>query len=149
MPESLEHPIEKNSCIISSQFLGSSSDNFHIVHPTTSQTLTVPQHNPLMLECVVSGLSVSYVRWYKDDQDVLTKGRWRMLHSHLMIDSINTSDAGNYSCVVDNKSGVVKHVNYSINVLGKICSGKMLDWRVFFEAINLWSMRHAIVKLTE
>ncbi|XP_053223798.1 cell adhesion molecule-related/down-regulated by oncogenes isoform X1 [Podarcis raffonei] len=111
--DDLKHEPSGHKLIISS----SSSDNFHIVHPTTSQTLAVPQHNPLMLECVVSGLSVSYVHWYKDDQDVLTKGRWRMLHSHLMIDSINTSDAGNYSCVVDNKSGVVKHVNYSINVL--------------------------------
>ncbi|XP_033027728.1 cell adhesion molecule-related/down-regulated by oncogenes isoform X2 [Lacerta agilis] len=111
--DDLKHEPNGHKLIISS----SSSDDFHIVHPATSQTLAVPQHNPLMLECVVSGLSVSYVRWYKDDQDVLTKGRWRMLHSHLMIDSINTSDAGNYSCVVDNKSGVVKHVNYSINVL--------------------------------
>lgn len=79
----------------------------------------MPQHSPLMLECVVSGLPPSYVHWYKDGQDALAGGRWRTFHSHLKIDSLHASDAGNYSCVVDNNSGVVKHVNYSLNVLGK------------------------------
>ncbi|XP_044293344.1 cell adhesion molecule-related/down-regulated by oncogenes isoform X1 [Varanus komodoensis] len=108
----------------------SSSDDFHIIHPTGSQTLAVPQHSPLMLECVVSGLSVSYVHWYKDGKDALTRGKWRILHSHLMTDSIDTSDAGNYSCVVDNKSGVVKHVNYSVNVLESASISKGLQDQV-------------------
>ncbi|XP_048368276.1 cell adhesion molecule-related/down-regulated by oncogenes [Sphaerodactylus townsendi] len=95
----------------------SSSEDFHIVHPTSSQALEVPQHSPLMLECVVSGLPLPYVHWYKDGQDALAGGRWRMFHSHLTIDSLHSSDAGNYSCVVDNNSGVTKHVNFSVNVL--------------------------------
>ncbi|XP_020667224.3 cell adhesion molecule-related/down-regulated by oncogenes [Pogona vitticeps] len=95
----------------------SSSEDFHIIHPTSSQALTVPRYNPLMLECVVSGLPASHVHWYKDGKDALGRGRWRIFHSHLTIDSVDTSDAGNYSCVVDNESGTVKHVNYSVNVL--------------------------------
>lgn len=71
-----------------------------------------------MLECVVSGLPVSYVHWYKDGRDVLIQNRWKLSHSHLAIDSVDLSDAGNYSCVVQDDSGVVKYVNYSINVLG-------------------------------
>lgn len=104
-----------------------SSENFHIIHPTSSQTLAVPLHSPLMLECVVSGLPISYVRWYKDGQDVLLTGRWKKFHSHLTIDSVDTSDAGNYSCVVDNNSGVVRLVNYSINVLESVSISKGLQ----------------------
>ncbi|XP_026527223.1 cell adhesion molecule-related/down-regulated by oncogenes isoform X2 [Notechis scutatus] len=95
----------------------SSSADFHILYPTSSQALAIPQHRPLMLECVVSGLPVSYVQWYKDGRDVLIQNRWKLFHSHLTIDSVDLSDAGNYSCVVQDNSGVVKYVNYSINVL--------------------------------
>ncbi|XP_062995612.1 cell adhesion molecule-related/down-regulated by oncogenes [Elgaria multicarinata webbii] len=105
----------------------SSLEDFQIIHPTSSQALEVPRHRPLMLECVVSGLSVSYVRWHKDGKDALARGRWQMLHSHLIIDSVDTSDAGNYSCVVENKSGVVKHVNYSVNVLESASISKGLQ----------------------
>ncbi|XP_060643471.2 cell adhesion molecule-related/down-regulated by oncogenes [Anolis sagrei] len=94
----------------------SSSRDFDIIHTTNSQVLTVLAHSPLMLECVVSGLSVSYVHWYKDGKDALVGGKWRLLHTHLAIDSIDASESGNYSCVVDNKFGVVKHINYSVNV---------------------------------
>ncbi|ETE71219.1 Cell adhesion molecule-related/down-regulated by oncogenes, partial [Ophiophagus hannah] len=84
---------------------------------SSSQALAIPLHRPLMLECVVSGLPVSYVHWYKDGRDVLIQNRWKLFHSHLTIDSVDLSDAGNYSCVVQDNSGVVKYVNYSINVL--------------------------------
>ncbi|KAK9395086.1 cell adhesion molecule-related [Crotalus adamanteus] len=95
----------------------SSAADFHILHPTSSQALAIPQHRSLMLECVVSGLPASYVHWYKDGRDVLIQNRWKLFHSHLTIDSVDLSDAGNYSCVVQDNSGVVKYVNYSINVL--------------------------------
>ncbi|KAG8141460.1 putative Cell adhesion molecule-related-down-regulated by oncogenes-like protein [Naja naja] len=95
----------------------SSTADFHILYPASSQALAIPQHRPLMLECVVSGLPVSYVHWYKDGRDVLIQNRWKLFHSHLTIDSVDLSDAGNYSCVVQDNSGVVKYVNYSINVL--------------------------------
>ncbi|XP_042328321.1 cell adhesion molecule-related/down-regulated by oncogenes [Sceloporus undulatus] len=94
----------------------SSLADFDIIHPSASQALTVLRNNPLMLECVVSGLSAPYVHWYKDGKDALGRSRWKIFHTHLTIDSVDTSDAGNYSCVVDNKSGVVKHINYSVNV---------------------------------
>ncbi|XP_064029377.1 cell adhesion molecule-related/down-regulated by oncogenes isoform X2 [Pogoniulus pusillus] len=95
----------------------SSSGGFHILHPVSPQSLAVPRHSPLTLECVVSGAPPASVRWLKEGQDALSRGRWRLLHSHLVTDKLEVSDAGNYSCVVGNGSGVVEHRNYSLTVL--------------------------------
>nr|XP_009680231.1 PREDICTED: cell adhesion molecule-related/down-regulated by oncogenes [Struthio camelus australis]XP_009680232.1 PREDICTED: cell adhesion molecule-related/down-regulated by oncogenes [Struthio camelus australis]XP_009680233.1 PREDICTED: cell adhesion molecule-related/down-regulated by oncogenes [Struthio camelus australis]XP_009680234.1 PREDICTED: cell adhesion molecule-related/down-regulated by oncogenes [Struthio camelus australis] len=95
----------------------SSSAGVHILHPAVSQSLAVPRHSSLMLECVVSGLPSASVRWFKDGQDALGRGRWKMLHSHLVTDRLEASDSGNYSCVVGNEFGVAKSVNYSLNIL--------------------------------
>ncbi|XP_035753384.1 cell adhesion molecule-related/down-regulated by oncogenes [Egretta garzetta] len=95
----------------------SSSGGFHILHPLAPQSLAVPRHSSLTLECVVSGLPPAAVRWVKDGRDALRKGRWKLLHSHLVTDRLEASDSGNYSCVVGNESGAVKYVNYSLTVL--------------------------------
>ncbi|XP_062450479.1 cell adhesion molecule-related/down-regulated by oncogenes [Rhea pennata] len=95
----------------------SSLGGVHILHPLASQTLAVPWHSPLTLECVVSGLPSASVRWFKEDRDALGRGRWKMLHSHLVTDRLEASDSGNYSCVVRNEFGVAKYINYSLNVL--------------------------------
>ncbi|XP_025072094.1 cell adhesion molecule-related/down-regulated by oncogenes isoform X2 [Alligator sinensis] len=105
----------------------SSSGGIHILHPTVPQAFAVPQHSPLTLECVVSGLPASHVHWLKDGQDVLPGGRWRLLHSHLVTDRLDASDSGNYSCVVANESEVVKRVNYSLNVLESASISKGLQ----------------------
>ncbi|XP_047608779.1 cell adhesion molecule-related/down-regulated by oncogenes [Phacochoerus africanus] len=94
-----------------------SSDDFHILHPTPSQALAVLSHSPVTLECVVSGVPPSQVRWLKDGQDAVPGSRWRRLYSHLATDSIDPEDSGNYSCVVGNKSGDIKNVTYMVNVL--------------------------------
>ncbi|NXF10979.1 CDON protein, partial [Smithornis capensis] len=92
-----------------------SSGGSHILHPLSSQSLSVPRHSALTLECVVSGAAPAAVRWLKDGRAAL--GRWRRLHSHLVTDRLEASDAGNYSCVVGSASGAVKSVNYSLTVL--------------------------------
>ncbi|NXU69405.1 CDON protein, partial [Horornis vulcanius] len=94
-----------------------SSGGSHILHPLAPQSLAVPQHSALTLECVVSGSAPAPIRWVKDGQDVLRRGRWKLLHSHLVTDRLEPSDAGNYSCVVGSDSGTVKYVNYSLTVL--------------------------------
>ncbi|XP_028734879.1 cell adhesion molecule-related/down-regulated by oncogenes isoform X3 [Peromyscus leucopus] len=94
-----------------------SSDGFHILHPALSQALAVLPHSPVTLECVVSGVPASQVYWLKDGQDAVSGGNWRRLYSHLATSSIDPADSGNYSCVVGNKSGDVKHVTYMVNVL--------------------------------
>ncbi|NXQ56225.1 CDON protein, partial [Anthoscopus minutus] len=94
-----------------------SSGGSHILHPLAPQSLAVPQHSALTLECVVSGSAPASIRWVKDGRDVLRRGRWRLLHSHLVTDQLEPSDAGNYSCVVGSDSGAVKYVNYSLTVL--------------------------------
>uniref|UniRef100_A0A8C8BHE9 Cell adhesion associated, oncogene regulated n=1 Tax=Otus sunia TaxID=257818 RepID=A0A8C8BHE9_9STRI len=95
----------------------SSSGVSHIVHPLAPQSLAVPRHSPLTLECVVSGFPPAPVRWVKDGRDALSRGRWKLLHSHLVTDRLEASDSGNYSCLVGNESGGVKYVNYSLTVL--------------------------------
>ncbi|XP_054148900.1 cell adhesion molecule-related/down-regulated by oncogenes [Melozone crissalis] len=94
-----------------------SSGGSHILHPLAPQSLAVPQHSALTLECVVSGAAAAPIRWVKDGRDVLRTGRWRLLHSHLLTDRLEPSDAGNYSCLVGGDSGAVKYVNYSLTVL--------------------------------
>ncbi|NWT61481.1 CDON protein, partial [Erythrocercus mccallii] len=94
-----------------------SSGGSHILHPLAPQSLAVPRHSALTLECVVSGSAPAPIRWVKDGRDVLRRGRWKLLHSHLLTDRLEPSDAGNYSCVVGSDSGTVKYVNYSLTVL--------------------------------
>lgn len=48
------------------------SDDFHI-HPTFSQALAVLSRSPVTLECVVSGVPASHVRWLKDGQDAVVE----------------------------------------------------------------------------
>ncbi|NXE16521.1 CDON protein, partial [Lophotis ruficrista] len=95
----------------------SSSGGFHLLHPLAPQSLAVPRRSPLTLECVVSGVPPASVRWVKDGRDALRKGRWRLLHSHLVTDGLEASDSGNYSCLVGSEFGVAKYVNYSLTVL--------------------------------
>ncbi|NXS61929.1 CDON protein, partial [Brachypteracias leptosomus] len=94
-----------------------SSGGFQILHPLSAQSLAVPRHSSLMLECVVRGSPPATIRWEKDGRDALKRGRWKLLHSHLVTNRLEASDAGNYSCVVGNESGAVKYVNYSLTVL--------------------------------
>ncbi|NXX97511.1 CDON protein, partial [Centropus bengalensis] len=118
----------------------SSSHGFHILHPLASQTLAVPQHSSLTLECVVSGLPPASVRWVKDGRDVLRKGRWKLLHSHLVTERLEAVDSGNYSCVVGNGFGVVKYVNYSLTVLepASISKGLQDETVVAGETVHFW-----------
>nr|XP_033774053.1 cell adhesion molecule-related/down-regulated by oncogenes isoform X3 [Geotrypetes seraphini] len=90
---------------------------FHTVHLTSPQILSVPQHSPLVLECAVSGVPIPHVRWLRDGRDITGRGRWKLLHTHLVIDRIRISDVGNYSCLVVNASGEPKQVNYTVGVL--------------------------------
>ncbi|NXJ85836.1 CDON protein, partial [Trogon melanurus] len=96
----------------------SSSSGFRILHPLAPQSLAAPRHGSLALECVLSAAaSPGSVRWLKDGRDALRKGRWKLLRSHLVTDKLEASDAGNYSCVVENEAGVEESVNYSLAVL--------------------------------
>ncbi|XP_014112870.1 PREDICTED: cell adhesion molecule-related/down-regulated by oncogenes isoform X2 [Pseudopodoces humilis] len=94
-----------------------SSGGSQILHPLAPQSLAVPRHSALTLECVVSGSAPAPIRWLKDGRDVLRRGRWKLLHSHLVTDRLEPSDAGNYSCVVGSDSATLKYVNYSLTVL--------------------------------
>lgn len=82
--------------------------------------VAVLSHSAVTLECVVSRVLASPVRWLKDRQEVVLGRTWRRWHSHLTTDSIDPADAGNYTCMVGSPSGEVKHVTYTVDVLGKV-----------------------------
>ncbi|XP_036601729.1 cell adhesion molecule-related/down-regulated by oncogenes isoform X2 [Trichosurus vulpecula] len=103
-----------------------SSKYVRIIHPTFSQSLAALSHNPVTLECVVSGVPDSQVQWIKDGHGSLLGSNWRQLYSHLVTDSIDPTDAGNYSCVVGNKSGELTRVTYTVNVLEQASISKGL-----------------------
>ncbi|KAM4703952.1 cell adhesion molecule-related/down-regulated by oncogenes isoform 2-T4 [Rhinophrynus dorsalis] len=94
------------------------SDSHHIVHPVVSQTMSVPLHEPLMLECVVGGgPSIPLVSWSKDGRDATAEARRKLLHTHLVIEHVERSDAGNYSCLLRDGSRGLRRVNYTVIVL--------------------------------
>uniref|UniRef100_A0A8C5TIN8 Cell adhesion associated, oncogene regulated n=1 Tax=Malurus cyaneus samueli TaxID=2593467 RepID=A0A8C5TIN8_9PASS len=121
-----------------------SSGGPHILHPVAPQRLAVPRHSGLTLECVVSGSAPAAVRWLKDGRDVLSRGSWRLLHSHLVTDQLEASDAGNYSCVVGIDSGTVKYVNYSLTVLepASLSRGLQDETVVAGASVHLWCDAH-------
>ncbi|NWV63519.1 CDON protein, partial [Malurus elegans] len=121
-----------------------SSSGPHILHPVAPQRLAVPRHSALTLECVVSGSAPAAVRWLKDGRDALRRGSWRLLHSHLVTDRLEVSDAGNYSCVVGSDSGTVKYVNYSLTVLepASLSRGLQDETLVAGASVHLWCDAH-------
>ncbi|NXG66617.1 CDON protein, partial [Hemiprocne comata] len=121
-----------------------SSGDFHILHPLSPQSLALPQHSSLTLECVVQGLPPTSIRWIKDGRDVLSKGRWRLLHSHLETDRLEVSDSGNYSCVVGSGLGAVKYVNYSLTVLepASISKGLQDETAAAGATVHFWCDVH-------
>lgn len=68
----------------------------------------------------MTGVPASQVQWLKEGQGAVLGSHWKRLYSHLATASIDPADSGNYSCVVGNKSGDIKHVTYMVNVLGKM-----------------------------
>lgn len=95
---------------------GSSSEGSYIIYPTISQTLDIPKHGSQTLECVVSG-SAFHVHWVKEGHNVAFGGRFRLKHTHLVIDRVEPTDAGNYSCVLDNGLGKHQTANYTVRIL--------------------------------
>ncbi|XP_041427246.1 cell adhesion molecule-related/down-regulated by oncogenes-like isoform X3 [Xenopus laevis] len=96
----------------------SSQVDSRILHPVISQTVLVQIPDPLTLECVVGGVpNHPPVYWYKGGQEAVANGKRRLLHTHLVIEQVQRSDAGNYSCVLGNGSGVFKRVQYTVIVL--------------------------------
>eukprot|EP00062_Callorhinchus_milii_P011246 gi/632956996/ref/XP_007894240.1/ PREDICTED: cell adhesion molecule-related/down-regulated by oncogenes isoform X1 [Callorhinchus milii] len=93
-----------------------SNNPAHIVYPTTPQNVTVIQHSPLTLECVVSGSPTPNVRWLKDGVDAFESGRRRLFRTNLIVDRAVEMDTGNYLCIAENEAGVLVSSNYTVTV---------------------------------
>ncbi|KAK2848195.1 hypothetical protein Q7C36_009877 [Tachysurus vachellii] len=89
-----------------------------IVYPVNSVSLAVEQSMSLVLECVVSGNPSPVVKWMKDGQELPLAPRLRLLHSNLVLNDVQISDGGNYTCFVQAEEGVVASANYTVDVLG-------------------------------
>ncbi|KAG8434688.1 hypothetical protein GDO86_012880 [Hymenochirus boettgeri] len=112
------HELKLNPNTIKLSVTSSSMVESHILHPLVSQNVYVQIHDTLTLECVVSGApSHPKVNWHKDRQDALVSGKRKLLQSHLLIDQVERSDAGNYSCIFQKKRGEFQQVNYTVIVL--------------------------------
>ncbi|KAM4650640.1 cell adhesion molecule-related/down-regulated by oncogenes isoform 1-T2 [Discoglossus pictus] len=95
----------------------SSQKDSTILHPVVSQTLSVHLHETVSLECVVGGPGVPQVYWSKDGQDALAQEKRKLLHTHLVLEKVEQSDSGNYSCVLGNDPKGPRRVNYTVIVL--------------------------------
>uniref|UniRef100_A0A6I8R7N6 Cell adhesion-associated, oncogene-regulated n=1 Tax=Xenopus tropicalis TaxID=8364 RepID=A0A6I8R7N6_XENTR len=112
------HELKPNPSTVKLSVNRSPQVDSHILHPVIAQTVLVQIHDPLTLECVVGGVpNHSQVYWYKGGKEAEAYGRRKLLHTHLVIEQVQRSDAGNYSCVFDNGSGVFQRVNYTLTVL--------------------------------
>ncbi|KAM8927633.1 cell adhesion molecule-related/down-regulated by oncogenes [Pelodytes ibericus] len=90
---------------------------FKILQPLTSHTLSVKIHEALTLECAAGGDPLPLMTWLKDRQDAMTDGRRKLLHTHLVMERVETTDAGNYSCCFETGSSFPQCVNYTVLVL--------------------------------
>ncbi|CAH2320342.1 cell adhesion molecule-related down-regulated by oncogenes [Pelobates cultripes] len=88
----------------------------NILNPIPTETLSVQIHEPLTLECVFGGVLYSHITWTKDGHDITELDRRRVFHTHLVIERVERSDAGNYSCFLKN-SHHLHYVNYTVIVL--------------------------------
>ncbi|XP_056139433.1 cell adhesion molecule-related/down-regulated by oncogenes [Lampris incognitus] len=88
-----------------------------IVYPTTPKTIPVEQSQPLTLECVVTGSSVSVVEWLKDGKKVVLGPSHQKQRNNLAISAVTPGDGGNYQCAVQAETGVVVSANSTVKVL--------------------------------
>lgn len=95
---------------------GSSHPDFLPIQSVPTQRLSVHLHETLTLECVAGGVSTPHVYWYKDGQ-IATDNRRTLLHTNLIIKTVERLDAGNYSCLLANETREVAHNTYSVIVL--------------------------------
>ncbi|XP_018414521.1 PREDICTED: cell adhesion molecule-related/down-regulated by oncogenes [Nanorana parkeri] len=95
---------------------GSSHPDFIPLQSVPTQRLSVHLHETLTLECVAGGVSARHVYWYKDGQSA-TDHRRTLLHTNLVIKTVERLDVGNYSCLLANETREVAHVTYSVIVL--------------------------------
>lgn len=90
-----------------------------ILYPAASATVSVPQSQPLTLECVVSGSPAPAARWLKNGEEVAPRPSHRRRHDNLVFAKATRRDEGTYACVVETELGTVTSANYTVNVLGE------------------------------
>ncbi|KAM5131943.1 cell adhesion molecule-related/down-regulated by oncogenes isoform 2-T4 [Mantella aurantiaca] len=95
---------------------GSSHPDSIPIQPVPTQHLSVHLHETLTLECVAGGVSAPHVHWYKDGQSA-TDNRRTLLHTNLVIRTVERLDAGNYSCLLANDTQEVLRIYYKVLVL--------------------------------
>ncbi|XP_073459580.1 cell adhesion molecule-related/down-regulated by oncogenes isoform X1 [Aquarana catesbeiana] len=95
---------------------GSAHSDFIPVQPVLTHHLSVHLNETVTLECAAGGVSTPHVNWYKDGQSA-TDNRRTLLHTNLVIKTVERQDTGNYSCLLANETQEVARVNYIVVVL--------------------------------
>ncbi|XP_041826254.1 fibroblast growth factor receptor 1b [Melanotaenia boesemani] len=85
------------------------------------QLLVVPASKTVRFRCQATGNPVPTLRWYKNDKEVRKDQRIGgfKIRDHtwtLIMESVVPSDKGNYTCVVENEHGSLRHT-YLLDVL--------------------------------
>lgn len=93
-------------------------------------TVFVQQSQPLMLECAVSGSPAPAAKWFKNGKEVTLGPFHQQQHNNLAFVAVSRSDEGSYTCVAETDQGIVVSANYTVNVLGKKKTSRVL-WCVY------------------
>ncbi|KAJ8247128.1 hypothetical protein GJAV_G00259070 [Gymnothorax javanicus] len=81
----------------------------------------VPAGNTIKFRCPAAGRPLPTIRWLRNGREFRTEHRiggikLRQQHWSLVMESVVRSDRGNYTCVVENRHGVLTHT-YVLDVL--------------------------------
>ncbi|XP_015267995.1 PREDICTED: fibroblast growth factor receptor 4 [Gekko japonicus] len=90
-------------------------------HRMDKKLYAVPAGNTVKFRCPASGSPTPTIRWLKNGREFRGEhriGGIRLRHQHwsLVMESVVPSDRGNYTCVVENKSGSIRF-SYFLDVL--------------------------------
>ncbi|XP_076104296.1 fibroblast growth factor receptor 3-like isoform X2 [Mytilus galloprovincialis] len=86
---------------------------------TNGEWIARPELSPVEIKCVACGKPKPTIKWFKDKQFIdpgVTGGRYNVREYQLKIDRLLKSDAGNYTCVVENDLGKL-NFTYKLEVL--------------------------------
>ncbi|XP_068128387.1 fibroblast growth factor receptor 1-like [Hyperolius riggenbachi] len=91
----------------------------------------VPQAKTVKLRCLAGGIPTPTLRWLKDGREFKPEHRIggykvRSQTWSLIMDSVVSSDKGNYTCVVENQYGSINHT-YQLNVVERLTHRPILQ----------------------
>lgn len=88
-----------------------------IIKPAASRLVRVPMGETLKMKCVADGYPKPKYRWYRNNEPVLLSNN-RRSRNVIRIQSVATSDSGNYTCIAYNRAGETRRT-FTLQVIPK------------------------------